>query len=373
MKKIILIALLSTSFTAYAQDTATSSALQFSREESATAPRGLLPFLGLGGGYTGYELNNEVEGSPATLKLLGSFYLESPWVMDIGYGVNNQQFIQSFGSQETAKTGGALEVAARYNFANRWQAGVVANQLYDQGTALTADQADAHFVGLQALKEFNVSHSWLARIGARAQALTNNTDGQVFMYMVDLQLGWNPGAYRPSVQQAATEETPLNVEDTALAEEPLVNDPTLAAPPARPVAAVEPASAIQEISYAEIAGGTAIRFPTAQSQVAGQERTKVTQMAAALRDNADLFDRVEVRGYADTTGTKSVNQEISLQRAESVKNLLESSGLSNVDIAAVGRGSGEPTGVRAQDRRAEVIFIGVKDEAKLREVLSRIE
>ncbi len=46
MKKIILIALLSVGSFAHANQAGpTSSAMEFSREEAATAPRGVLPFL----------------------------------------------------------------------------------------------------------------------------------------------------------------------------------------------------------------------------------------------------------------------------------------------------------------------------------------
>ncbi|UXR63732.1 OmpA family protein [Bdellovibrio bacteriovorus] len=363
MKTIILTALLSVGLTAQAnQDSATTSALEFSKEEAQVAPRGVLPFLGLGGGYTGYDTNGAAEGTPSTLKLLGSWYLESPWVMDLGYGVNNQQFSQASGSQETAITDGALEFAARYRFDSRWQLGVVANQLYNQGENYLADQADAHFVGLQLLREFNMTPSWLARLGLRAQSLTNNTDGLVNMYLIDLQIGWNPGAYKTSVRStAATEPTQP--------EEPMYQP---AAEPARPVAIMEaPESALRDVNMNMIAGaGSAIQFRSSQYAISGADQRKLSQVAKVLNENPDLVEKVEVHGFADASGSEETNQRISQARADSVKSIIERNGFTNVE--AVGKGATDSTGIKAQDRRAELIFIGVRDEDALRRALSEI-
>lgn len=367
MKTIILTALLSVGLTAQAnQDSATTSALEFSKEETQMAPRGVLPFIGLGGGYTGYETNGATEGTPSTIKLLGSWYLESPWVMDLGYGVNNQQFSQSTGtSNETAITDGALEFAARWVSDNRWQFGVVGNQLYNQGENYTANQADAHFVGLQLLKEFNMSPSWLARLGVRAQALTNNTEQQVGMYMVDLQIGWNPGAYKPSVRSTAAAE-PTVMEEV---QEDITYQERVE--PARPVAAVEAGSALKDVNMNMIAGaGSAIQFRSSQYAISGADNRKLQQVAKVLNENPDLVERVEIHGYADATGTEEVNQRISQARADSVKNILERNGFTNVE--AVGKGATDSTGIRSQDRRAELVFVGVKDEEALKRALSTI-
>lgn len=364
MKKLLLATLLCAATTAYANQDTTTSALEFSREETATRPSGLLPFLGFGGGYTGYENIKEVEGTPATIKLLGSYYFDAPMVVDLGYGANNQQFSTNTAA-ETAITDGALELAVRYRW-DKWQAGVIGNQFYNQGENYSADQADAHFAGLQVLREFNMTPSWLARVGARAQSLTNNTDGNVMMYLVDLQLGWNPGAYKPSVSQSpvATTET---MEDEYMLEETA----TTTTAPARPVAEVVPEPALRDVSYAALAGGTAINFNTSRTALNAQDQQKLSQVAKVLADNSDLYERVEVHGFTDATGSSAINQRISQQRAESVSSILKRNGVS--DVVAVGKGSAESTGSMESDRRAELVFIGVKDEAKLQEALSQVQ
>lgn len=366
MKTLILTAILcvgSFSYANQADQESTSSTMEFTREEAETAPRGLLPFIGLGGGYTGYDEDGSAEGTPATLKLLGSWYLQAPVVFDLGYGVNNQQFSQAGDNEDTAMTGGALEFAARYRWdSTRWQAGVVGNQFYEQGQDLGADQGDAHFVGLQALKEFNLSPSWLARLGARAMAMTNTVDNNVYMYLIDLQIGWNPSAYRTSVR---TTENPVETEETIVEE---------VVEPARPVADVEPAAALGAVGLtALVEDESNIEFPTAQAKVSPEDEEKLASIATVLEENKDLYDRVEIHGYADSTGSEQFNQQLSEQRAEQVRSILQENGLDDVDVSAVGKGTADSTGMQDSDRRAELIFIGVKDEAKLREALSTIE
>lgn len=362
MKSLFVFALIAMSVS-FSQAQEGSSSMTFGKEEAQVAPRGFLPFIALGGGYTGYENFQEAEGTPSTVKLLGSWYLDSPVVFDLGYGVNNQQFIHT-SSAETARTEGAAEVAIRWSSANRWQTGVVANHFFEQGDAYGADQADAQFVGLQVLKEFNMSPSWLARLGARAQSLTNNTDGLVMMYLVDLQIGWNPGAYKTSVRSDSAD---MEVEST----DTLVEE-AMAPAPARPVA-IQPAP-IDELNYTAIsATGGAITFGSARATVTNKDQQRLDKIAKVLSENPDLVEKVEVRGYADASGSEEVNERISQQRATSVRNALQKSGLNDVDVVAVGKGASDSTGIKSQDRRAELVFIGVKDEDALRRALSDVE
>lgn len=358
MKSILVFALIALSVS-YSQAQEGTSGMTFGKEEAQVAPRGFLPFLGMGGGYTGYENTEAAEGTPSSIKLLGSWYLDSPIVFDAGYGYNNQQFTSDL-AEETARTEGAMELAMRWSSANRWQSGVVYNQYFNQGDAYGAYHADAQFAGLQVLKEFNMSPSWLARLGGRVQSLTNNTDGLIMQYLVDLQIGWNPSAYKTSVSSAEMET------DT------LVEEAMEPAAPARPVA-VQPA-AIDELNYSAIAAtGGAITFGSARATVNSKDQQRLDKIAKVLSENPDLVERVEVRGYADATGSEQTNERISQQRAASVRNALQKSGLNDVDVVAVGKGATDSTGIKAQDRRAELVFIGVKDEEALRKALSDIQ
>lgn len=367
MKTLIVMTLLFIgAHSSWANQETSASTMEFTREEAAGVPHGLVPFLTLGGGYTSGDVIKEVESSPASFKLLGSYYTEGH-VYDIGYGVNNQQFLQSGNNEDTASTGGVLELAARYRWDNRWQAGLVANHMFEQGRQLAAEQGDAQFVGLQALREFNITPAWLARLGARAMTLTNNTGDMVNMYLVDIQIGWNPGAYRTGVRQTA-------------AANPVQRNPATAdtglrtkIEPARPVAIAQPESALRDVSMTTLVAGDAIVFEPSKTALSEDDEKRLSRVAKALNDNPDLVEKIEVRGFADPSGDASANQALSQQRAEQVRNVLRKNGLNNVDVVAVGRGSEEATGNMEQDRRADLIFLGVKDEEALKDALSEIE
>ncbi len=362
MKKVLLTAILGFACAAPAADSTTSSTLQFSKEEANVAPQGLTPFIAIGGGYTGYDSNTSAEGTPSTLKLLGSFYFENPVVVDLGYGVNNQQFIQG-SAQEKAITDGALELAIRYATENRWQFGVIGNQLYNQGKFYAASQADAHFVGLQLLKEFNMTPAWLARVGARAQNLTNSTDGLVNMYMIDLQFGWNPQAYKASVSSASNEDA-MDMNDFAMEEETHET--------ARPVAMRAPASALKSVNMSSLSGSdSAIHFGVSQYAISNMDQRKIEKIAKALNENPGLVENIRINGYADATGPAAINDRVSLARANSVKSVFEKYGFT--DVSAKGMGTAQSDGLSQADRRAELVFEGVRNEAELRRVLSSIE
>ena len=365
MKKLIITILLCTGVIANAADqSSTSSTLQFGREATEGAPQGVLPFIGAGGGYTGYDTNvQDVEGTPATIKLIGSWYLESPWVFDLGYGVNNQQFTHR-SAINTSSTEGALELAARVRTTNRWQLGVIGNHFFDQGKNYAAEQADAQFVGLQVLKEFNLSPAWLARVGGRAMSETNNTGNVVMMYLVDLQIGWNPTAYKTSVKSVAAEQ-PMT-DENLVAEEEVVA-------PARPVVQHRPAPILTDVAMGSlISGEQSINFSTSRYALTNQDKNRLAQVAKALEDNKDLYERVEVRGYTDPSGKAAMNDRLSQRRAQTVADILQRNGLDSSKVVAVGRGSEGASGDMKADRRAELVFIGVKDEAALKKALSSI-
>jgi hypothetical protein len=83
-----------------------------------------------------------------------------------------------------------MELAARYQYQNRWQLGVIYNQFFDKGSNYASDQADALFGGVQLLREFGIGQTYLGRVGGRIMSSLNSGSESVNMAIVDFQIGW---------------------------------------------------------------------------------------------------------------------------------------------------------------------------------------
>jgi outer membrane protein OmpA-like peptidoglycan-associated protein len=71
-------------------------------------------------------------------------------------------------------------------------------------------------------------------------------------------------------------------------------------------------------------------------------------------------NKIEVRGYADSTGGVAYNEALSLRRAEAVRKVLVERGVKDAQVLAIGMGQKEPVasnttpGGRAKNRRVEL-------------------
>jgi outer membrane protein OmpA-like peptidoglycan-associated protein len=93
-----------------------------------------------------------------------------------------------------------------------------------------------------------------------------------------------------------------------------------------------------------------------------------------LKEMADIMKRypenvLTVKGFTDNTGTSSINEKLSAQRAESVKKALNDVGLTNLAISTQGLGPAFPiadnktASGRSQNRRVEIEI--TVDQSKL--------
>lgn len=90
-------------------------------------------------------------------------------------------------------------------------------------------------------------------------------------------------------------------------------------------------------------------------------RTKLDQVAEALKAQ-DADKRMVVEGHTDSQGSDRINQPLSLNRADAVRDYLVSRGVESDKIRAVGMGSSRPlvdnrtAENRANNRRVEIII-----------------
>ncbi|OGD30152.1 MAG: hypothetical protein A2Y56_10080 [Candidatus Aminicenantes bacterium RBG_13_63_10] len=102
-----------------------------------------------------------------------------------------------------------------------------------------------------------------------------------------------------------------------------------------------------------------IRFDTGKATIKEESKPVIDQIAAALRENADL--KVSVEGHTDNTGTPEGNKTLSMKRAEAVVAALVQAGIAAGRLSAVGWGQEKPVADnrteegRAKNRRVEVV------------------
>lgn len=101
-----------------------------------------------------------------------------------------------------------------------------------------------------------------------------------------------------------------------------------------------------------------ISFSTGSAALQPALRPVLDKFAQGL--NTDPGLQVRVVGHTDSTGSQAVNDQLSLERAGSVRNYLEDRGISGSRIKVTGRGENEPVATndtaagRAANRRVEI-------------------
>ena len=103
-----------------------------------------------------------------------------------------------------------------------------------------------------------------------------------------------------------------------------------------------------------------VLFDTGKSELKPGAARKMDQLAQFLSEHPNR--RVEIDGFTDSVGSDSYNEELSLNRADSVKSALLARGIDGSRIATEGYGkafpvatNNDPSG-RQQNRRVEVVI-----------------
>jgi len=103
-----------------------------------------------------------------------------------------------------------------------------------------------------------------------------------------------------------------------------------------------------------------VSFDTGSATVKPNMRAVLDPLADSLRGDQNTL--LTVIGHTDSTGSDAVNNPLSVNRAQSVRDYLASRGVSSTRVQTVGRGSHEPVADngtaagRAQNRRVEILL-----------------
>ena len=113
-----------------------------------------------------------------------------------------------------------------------------------------------------------------------------------------------------------------------------------------------------------------VLFDTGKADLRAAARERLATVAGILITYPDI--KVEVDGYTDRTGTATFNQQLSEQRADSVRDYLTRQGVPGGSITTHGFGEDNPIASndtasgRQQNRRVEMVVTGQSIGAELR-------
>lgn len=124
---------------------------------------------------------------------------------------------------------------------------------------------------------------------------------------------------------------------------------------------------IESVKNVTLSANTSFAVGKAVLSPAGQQ--ELSALAGKLQSAVSEIDSIKVGGHTDSTGSKKLNQRLSQQRADAVKNYLVSQGISANLITATGYGPDHPVASnktakgRAENRRS-VIEVQAKAQVK---------
>jgi outer membrane protein OmpA-like peptidoglycan-associated protein len=103
-----------------------------------------------------------------------------------------------------------------------------------------------------------------------------------------------------------------------------------------------------------------ISFDTGSATIKPQLRGVLDPFAASLQNDPNA--RITIIGHTDSTGSDAVNNPLSMDRAQSVRDYLAARGVSPTRVETAGRGEREPIADnsteagRAKNRRVEIFL-----------------
>lgn len=103
-----------------------------------------------------------------------------------------------------------------------------------------------------------------------------------------------------------------------------------------------------------------VLFASGKSALLPSAQRRLTEVAKTLSEQ-DKTSKIDVMGYTDSTGSATMNDELSRQRAESVREFLVTHGIAGDRVEAKGMGESQPVATnetpegRASNRRVEIV------------------
>lgn len=303
-------------------------------------------FLGVESGGILKHSTSSIEDSGQGLELGVKLLTTRPWRgwdVDLGGGYRFNQLTEE---RVTVKTRSFFaETAVREKLTSRLSVGPMLSALIGQDVSFSDfgtnsdNKTFSLFAGAKALYEVPL-RSTEGRIGMQVQTDLNIGSRQITQIQVVAEFAW-PFSKKQSLAQAAPEK-----------------------------------KSPRKTTYNLMKSG--LRFDLDSNRLSKDSKNFLEEIAGELKKSPESWSYVSVAGHSDSQGSYVYNLKLSKKRAQSVKQVFESAGLTNDRIFTSGHGSKSPIDYRdlpeahAKNRRVELTIHNLKSNGALAKKLSRI-
>lgn len=229
----------------------------------------------------------------------------------------------------------------------------------------SSSATNAHFgTGL----EIRMTDSFSARLEWEAFRLPDNRVLDSTLSALTASVFYRFGAGKPAPAPRAASAEPVPVQPTVTAPDPTPPPAPAPAPTPVPAPAAAPATTLLSLT---LDASTLFDLNSAELKDAGKQ-----QIDQLVRDLASVsYEAIAVTGHTDRLGPPDLNQRLSTQRADAVRDYLIAAGITAASITARGLGNERPITTLAQcpgerspaliaclqpDRRVEVQVSGTR-------------
>ncbi len=217
--------------------------------------------------------------------------------------------------------------------------------------------------GYQATKHLNIGvYSGITYLtGRRMDGMPEYRHKANYVWESGIKIGFRFGKGRKSGKSSSATavapvvvETPVPESEVTVCPEETV--PATEVKDERPIveqpASVEQPTVKEEVRSVEL---PTIYFAFNSTAIAKAEYAKLQKIKATMETHSEM--KITVSGWCDTKGSRAVNNRISLQRAEAVRNWLVSNGIAAERITVKGNGSDFNEADASKARRVESVTV----------------
>lgn len=348
-------------------------------------------FGGIDAGYSTYgALTPATEGDRSGfhggLRALGAFYLEK-WIFDAGLG---WQYIRNTGTNadgagtKVITRNVYLELSPRYRLSQKFSIGPVFDYWISSDNGLNPNitatpKNTSMWIGPEAIYEW-MSDSWKYRIGGRWLLDLNVTGRSVNIYQLFFQIGFPLGGTpdrTPEAREQLKREDLAEVQPEPIPEatpwpevtpEPLPESTPWATPSPEPTPSGTPFTEKgPKEKFVMSLDVNSLPFEFNSARLPRFHADRLREIGRFLGESPEAWRELHVKGHTDARGTHKYNDQLSLARAQTVRQHLVEGGAPRAKIKAMGYGKRKPIDPRNEEkaftknRRVELEFRGVKD------------